>query len=109
VSLPAREWSPVCEQLTAGLGPDDELLVLCGTEADPVASADPPATSRWSPGESETIAPASAGRRRTVGRSEPATRSPRPASDYDDERAASTARAASRPLSSAPWIADHSV
>jgi hypothetical protein len=42
VLLPTREWTPVCEQLTAGLGPDDELLVICDTEDDPVTSADPP-------------------------------------------------------------------
>jgi hypothetical protein len=42
VLLPTHEWSPVCEQLTAGLGPDDELLVICDSEADPVASVDPP-------------------------------------------------------------------
>jgi hypothetical protein len=40
--LPTREWSPVCDQLTAGLGPGDELLVVCDAPTDPVADHDPP-------------------------------------------------------------------
>ncbi|WP_136600716.1 glycosyltransferase [Salinigranum halophilum] len=43
VLLPTREWSTVCEQLVAGLGPDDELLVICDAESDQVADHDPPA------------------------------------------------------------------
>lgn len=42
VLLPTLEWSPVCDQLAAGLAPADELLVICDTEADPVAGYDPP-------------------------------------------------------------------
>lgn len=42
VLLPTLDWGPACEQLSAGLGPDDELLVICDTEADPVAEYDPP-------------------------------------------------------------------
>jgi hypothetical protein len=42
VLLPTTEWSPVCEQLRAGLAEGDELLVLCDTEADPVACRDTP-------------------------------------------------------------------
>jgi hypothetical protein len=41
VLLPTHEWGAACEQVAAGLGPDDELLVICDTEDDPVASADP--------------------------------------------------------------------
>ncbi|SEO86800.1 Glycosyltransferase involved in cell wall bisynthesis [Halogranum amylolyticum] len=42
VLLPTVEWGPVCEQLTAQLDGDDELLVVCDTESDPVADSDPP-------------------------------------------------------------------
>lgn len=41
VLLPTVEWGPVCEQLTAQLDGDDELLVVCDTESDPVAEHDP--------------------------------------------------------------------
>ena len=39
VILPTIEWTRSCEQLTAQLEADDELLVVCDTENDPVASA----------------------------------------------------------------------
>jgi hypothetical protein len=42
VLLPTAEWGTACEQLAAGLGPDDELLVLCDAPTDPVAGHDPP-------------------------------------------------------------------
>ncbi len=42
VLLPTLRWSPVCEQVAAGLAPEDELLVLCDSPGDPVASCDPP-------------------------------------------------------------------
>ena len=42
VLLPTVEWGDACEALLAGLGPDDELLVICDTPADPVAGVDPP-------------------------------------------------------------------
>lgn len=42
VLLPTVEWNAACDQLAAQLGPDDELLVLCDTERDPVASREPP-------------------------------------------------------------------
>jgi len=35
---PTIEWNDVCEQLAARLHPDDELLVICAREEDPVAS-----------------------------------------------------------------------
>ncbi|GAA0266941.1 glycosyltransferase [Halobacterium noricense] len=37
VLLPTVEWTPACDEVAAQLGPDDELLVVCDTEADPVA------------------------------------------------------------------------
>jgi hypothetical protein len=42
VLLPTPEWGPVCETLVESLRPDDELLILCDTAADPVADHDPP-------------------------------------------------------------------
>ncbi|ARS90984.1 glycosyltransferase [Natrarchaeobaculum aegyptiacum] len=43
VILPTIEWARSCEQLARQLGADDELLVVCDSEDDPVASADLPA------------------------------------------------------------------
>jgi len=42
VLLPTREWGPACEQAAAGLGPEDELLVICDSPEDPVAGHDAP-------------------------------------------------------------------
>lgn len=42
VILPTLEWGTACEQLVAQLEPDDELLVVCDTDADPVANHDAP-------------------------------------------------------------------
>ncbi len=42
VILPTVEWTTSCEQLAAQLEPDDELLVVCDTADDPVASAELP-------------------------------------------------------------------
>lgn len=42
VLLPTVEWNRSCDQLAAQLGPDDELLVICDTERDPVARHEPP-------------------------------------------------------------------
>jgi hypothetical protein len=42
VLLPTREWNTACEQLAAQLRPDDELLVVCDTDTDPVAGHEPP-------------------------------------------------------------------
>lgn len=42
VLLPTVEWGLACEQVASQLGADDELLVICDTDADPVASHDPP-------------------------------------------------------------------
>jgi hypothetical protein len=42
VLLPTTAWGPVCEQLRAGLQDGDELLVVCDTDADPVAGHDTP-------------------------------------------------------------------
>jgi hypothetical protein len=42
VLLPTVEWGTACDQLAAQLRPGDELLVLCDSEDDPVASHDPP-------------------------------------------------------------------
>ena len=38
VILPTFEWTPSCEQLARQLKADDELLVVCDSEDDPVAS-----------------------------------------------------------------------
>lgn len=42
VLLPTVEWNVVCDQLAAQLGPDDELLVICDSEQDPVATRETP-------------------------------------------------------------------
>jgi hypothetical protein len=42
VLLPTIEWNTACEQVAAQLAPEDELLVICDTETDPVASHEPP-------------------------------------------------------------------
>lgn len=39
VLLPTTEPSPVVDELASQLGPDDELLVVCDHESDPVADA----------------------------------------------------------------------
>ncbi|WP_458189718.1 glycosyltransferase [Haladaptatus sp. NG-WS-4] len=38
VVLPTVEWTPACEEVADQLEPDDELLVVCDTDADPVAA-----------------------------------------------------------------------
>jgi hypothetical protein len=40
VLLPTREWTDTCEELVAQLGAEDELLVVCDREDDPVAARD---------------------------------------------------------------------
>lgn len=42
VLLPTVEWNAACKQLAAQLRPDDELLVICDREDNPVASRNPP-------------------------------------------------------------------
>jgi hypothetical protein len=42
VLLPTLEWNTACDQLAAQLGSDDELLIICDTDNDPVAQHDPP-------------------------------------------------------------------
>jgi GT2 family glycosyltransferase len=42
VLLPTVEWNAVCDQLAAQLGPDDELLIICDSERDPVAACETP-------------------------------------------------------------------
>ncbi|EJN61102.1 glycosyltransferase [Halogranum rubrum] len=42
VLLPTVEWGLACEQVASQLGADDELLVVCDTDSDPVAGHDPP-------------------------------------------------------------------
>jgi hypothetical protein len=37
VVLPTQTWTPACDEVAAQLGPDDELLVVCDTDDDPVA------------------------------------------------------------------------
>ncbi|AHG04794.1 glycosyl transferase [Halobacterium sp. DL1] len=37
VLLPTTRWTPACEEVATQLGPEDELLVVCDTETDPVA------------------------------------------------------------------------
>jgi hypothetical protein len=48
VLLPTIEWTDACEELAAQLDGDDELLVVCDRESDPVAerAADLPANAR---------------------------------------------------------------
>ncbi|APW98487.1 glycosyl transferase [Halobiforma lacisalsi AJ5] len=46
VILPTVEWTASCEQLAEQLEPADELLVVCDSEDDPVASVDLPEESR---------------------------------------------------------------
>lgn len=46
VLLPTVEWNVACDQLAAQLAPEDELLVICDTEEDPVAHHDPPEAVR---------------------------------------------------------------
>ena len=40
VLLPTVRWTDACDEVAGQLGPDDELLVICDTEADPVADRD---------------------------------------------------------------------
>lgn len=42
VLLPTLEWNTACEQLAAQLGSNDELLIICDTDDDPVSQYDPP-------------------------------------------------------------------
>lgn len=42
ILLPTTRWNTACDQLAAQLAPDDELLVICDTEQDPVARHDAP-------------------------------------------------------------------
>lgn len=42
VLLPTVEWGPACTELANQLGRDDELLIICDTERDPVASRETP-------------------------------------------------------------------
>lgn len=42
VLLPTTEWNTACEDLAAQLQSEDELLVICDTDDDPVASDDHP-------------------------------------------------------------------
>lgn len=42
VLLPTVEWNAACDQLAAQLASEDELLVICDTEQDPVATREPP-------------------------------------------------------------------
>ncbi|MDG5761987.1 glycosyltransferase [Natronococcus sp. A-GB1] len=42
IILPTFEWTRSCEQLARQLEPEDELLVVCDHEDDPVANADLP-------------------------------------------------------------------
>jgi hypothetical protein len=42
ILLPTMSWNTACEQLSAQLAPDDELLIICDTEQDPVAQHNPP-------------------------------------------------------------------
>lgn len=42
VLLPTVEWGPACAELAEQVEPADELLILCDTERDPVASRETP-------------------------------------------------------------------
>lgn len=42
VIVPTLRWVPACRQLADQLGPEDELLVVCDDEADPVADREVP-------------------------------------------------------------------
>ena len=42
VLLPTVEWGPACAELAEQVEPADELLILCDTENDPVASRETP-------------------------------------------------------------------
>lgn len=42
ILLPTIKWNTACEQLATQLRSDDELLIICDREDDPVASHDPP-------------------------------------------------------------------
>jgi len=42
VLLPTTAWNTACEQVAAQLAGDDELLVVCDSDDDPVAGHDPP-------------------------------------------------------------------
>ncbi len=42
IILPTFEWTTSCEQLARQLEPEDELLVVCDSESDPVAGVDLP-------------------------------------------------------------------
>lgn len=56
VLLPTVEWTPACEAVAEGLGPEDELLVLCDRPTDPVASHAPPGVEVCVAGEPEGCA-----------------------------------------------------
>lgn len=42
VLLPTTEWTPACGQVAAQLQEGDELLIICDTKNDPVATHNPP-------------------------------------------------------------------
>lgn len=43
VLLPTVEWRPACEQLASQLAENDELLLICDLESDPIAGRETPA------------------------------------------------------------------
>jgi hypothetical protein len=52
VLLPTVEWGPACTELADQVEPADELLLICDTETDPVASREtPPNTEVLTAGE----------------------------------------------------------
>ncbi len=42
VLLPTVEWGPACTELADQVAPDDELLLICDTDSDPIAGRETP-------------------------------------------------------------------
>lgn len=42
VLLPTIQWNTACDQLAAQVAPDDELLIICDSEQDPIAGHETP-------------------------------------------------------------------
>lgn len=42
VLLPTLQWGPACDELSSQIDEKDELLLICDTDEDPIASREPP-------------------------------------------------------------------
>lgn len=46
VLLPTLQWGPACDELASQIDEKDELLLICDTGNDPIASREPHQMSR---------------------------------------------------------------